>query len=98
MVSIEAAQENNAHISRDDEFRETQLLEEDIPFIQDELDNVTTIIYLMIEGIRNDPVTLEPARTDIRWLLRSKSAFKTDLLSETCSQSRRLFCDNHSKA
>jgi hypothetical protein len=44
------------------------LLEEDIPFIQDELDNVTTIIYLTIEGIRNDPVTLESALTEIRQL------------------------------
>ena len=51
---------------RDDDFRETKLVEEDIPFIQDELDNVTTIIYLTIEGIRNDPVALESARTKIR--------------------------------
>lgn len=49
----------------DDDFRETKLLEEDIPFIQDELDNVTTIIYLIIEGIRNDPVGLKSARTKI---------------------------------
>jgi len=47
---------------RDDDFRETKLLEEDIPFIQDELDNVTTIIYLVIEGVRNDPSILDPAR------------------------------------
>lgn len=50
---------------RDDDFRETKLVEEDIPFIQDELDNVTTIIYLTIEGIRNDPVALGSARTKI---------------------------------
>lgn len=49
----------------DDEFRETQLLEEDIPFIQDELDNVTTIMYLVIEGIRNDPESLKYAKTKI---------------------------------
>jgi hypothetical protein len=66
MVSWGHLLANYAHISRDDEFRETQLLEEDIPFIQDELDNVTTIIYLTIEGIRNDSVTLESARTNIR--------------------------------
>jgi hypothetical protein len=66
MVSWGYLPANYAHISRDDAFRETQLLEEDIPFIQDELDNVTTIIYLTIEGIRNDPVTLESARTNIR--------------------------------
>jgi hypothetical protein len=51
---------------RDDDFRETQLLEEDIPFIQDELDNATTIFYLMIEGVRNDPTTLEAARQSLR--------------------------------
>jgi hypothetical protein len=66
MVSWGYLLANYAHNSRDDEFRETQLLEEDIPFIQDELDNVTTIIYITIEGIRNDPVTLESARTNIR--------------------------------
>ena len=41
-------------------------MEEDIPFIQDELDNVTTIIYLTIEGVRDDPVILESARAEIR--------------------------------
>ncbi|TVY25608.1 Factor arrest protein [Lachnellula hyalina] len=46
----------------DDDFRENKLTEEDIPFIQDELDNVTTIMYLVIEGVRNDPVTLEYPR------------------------------------
>jgi hypothetical protein len=50
---------------RDDDFRESQLLEEDIPFIQDELDNVTTILYLIIEGVRNDPETLIPAKEKI---------------------------------
>ncbi|CZR60220.1 probable Protein required for hyphal anastomosis (HAM-2) [Phialocephala subalpina] len=49
----------------DEDFRETKLLEEDIPFIQDELDNVTTIIYLIIEGIRNDPVGMEVPRTKV---------------------------------
>ena len=49
----------------DDDFRDNKLLEEDIPFIQDELDNVTTIIYLIIEGIRNDPVGLELSRTKV---------------------------------
>lgn len=52
--------------SRDDDFRENKLMEEDIPFIQDELDNVTTIIYLVIEGVRNDPVTLEYPRAKLR--------------------------------
>ncbi|TVY81591.1 Factor arrest protein, partial [Lachnellula suecica] len=46
----------------DDDFRETKLLVEDIPFIQDELDNVTTIVYLVIEGVRHDPITLESPR------------------------------------
>ena len=41
-------------------------MEEDIPFIQDELDNVTTIMYLVIEGVRNDPVTLESPRGKLR--------------------------------
>jgi hypothetical protein len=47
--------------TRDDDFRETQLLEEDIPFIQDELDNVTTIMYLLIEGVRDDVGHLKSA-------------------------------------
>ena len=54
-----------AYVERDDDFRETKLLEEDIPYIQDELDNVTTIIYLIIEGVRNDPIGLELARTKL---------------------------------
>lgn len=49
----------------DDDFRETQLLEEDIPFIQDELDNVTTILYLIIEGVRNDPNSLQSVRAQL---------------------------------
>jgi trans-2-enoyl-CoA reductase len=60
-----AVARNQAYSDRDDDFRETKLLEEDIPFIQDELDNVTTIIYLLIEGIRDDPKTLDSARTEI---------------------------------
>lgn len=52
--------------SRDEEYRETQLLEEDIPFIQDELDNVTTILYILIEAVRSDPENLKTARTKIR--------------------------------
>jgi hypothetical protein len=56
---------NQAYRDRDDDFRETKLLEEDIPFIQDELDNVTTIIYLLIEGVRDDPKTLDSARKEI---------------------------------
>lgn len=51
-----------ANIHRDDEYRETKLLEEDVSYIQDELDNVTTIEYLLIEGVRNDPVTLDSPR------------------------------------
>ena len=50
---------------RDEDYRETQLTEEDIPFIQDELDNVTTTQYLIIEGVRNDPTTLESPRTKL---------------------------------
>ncbi|KAH8682794.1 pheromone-dependent cell cycle arrest protein-like protein Far11 [Tricladium varicosporioides] len=46
----------------DDDFRETKLVEDDIPFIQDELDNVTTITYLMLEGVRSDPSALESPR------------------------------------
>jgi hypothetical protein len=57
---------NLANVSRDDDFRETQLVEEDIPFIQDELDNVTTIIYLIIEGVRNIPKALGTARVKLR--------------------------------
>ena len=86
MVSFHCFLGDSAHDSRDDEFRETQLLEEDIPFIQDELDNVTTIIYLLIEGIRDDPVTLESGRTEIRQLFHSsQSHFKSNHRSETCS-------------
>ena len=51
-----------ADIRRDDD---AKLLEEDIPFIQDELDNVTTIIYLLLEGVRNDPKYLGPAKTKL---------------------------------
>lgn len=49
----------------DDEFRETKMLDEDIPHIQDELDNVTTVVYVIVEGIRNDPVGLASAREQI---------------------------------
>jgi hypothetical protein len=59
------------YVARDDEFRETQLLEEDIPFIQDELDNVTTIMYLLIEGIRNDVEYLKSAQTKMRKIFSS---------------------------
>jgi hypothetical protein len=52
-----------ADASRDDEIK---LLEEDISFIQDELDNVTTIIYLLLEGVRNDPEHLGPAKAKLR--------------------------------
>jgi hypothetical protein len=38
-------------------------MEEDIPFIQDELDNVTTILYLFIEAARTDPAGLEEVRS-----------------------------------
>jgi len=50
---------------RDDEYRETQLMEDDIPFIQDELDNVTTIFYIITEGARADPESLAPARNKL---------------------------------
>ncbi|KAG9232105.1 pheromone-dependent cell cycle arrest protein-like protein Far11 [Amylocarpus encephaloides] len=46
----------------DADCRETKLTEENIPFVQDELDNVITVEYLLIEGVRNDPVTLESPR------------------------------------
>lgn len=49
----------------DDDFRETQLPEEDIPFIQDELDNVTNIMYLIIEGVRNDREYFPSAQTKL---------------------------------
>lgn len=41
------------------------LVEEDIPFIQDELDNATTIMYLLIEGVRTDSEHLKYAREKI---------------------------------
>jgi len=50
----------SANMSRDDDFRESHLLEEDISFIQDELDNVTTLMYLVIEGVRNDETLTSP--------------------------------------
>ncbi|KAH8600939.1 hypothetical protein B0O99DRAFT_293990 [Bisporella sp. PMI_857] len=49
----------------DDEYRETVLVEEDIPFIQDELDNVTTIVYLIIEGVRKDLDSLGSVRSKL---------------------------------
>lgn len=51
---------------RDDDYRETQLVEEDIPFIQDELDNVTTIFYMVVEGARGDKKELAIVRTKLR--------------------------------
>ncbi|CAL3966151.1 unnamed protein product [Diplocarpon coronariae] len=49
----------------DDDFRETQLMDEDIPYIQDELDNATNLMYLIIEGVRNDPTGLNSAREEL---------------------------------
>jgi hypothetical protein len=46
-------------------------VEEDIPFIQDELDNVTTTLYLMIEGARYDPAGLAEAREKLRKCYRN---------------------------
>ncbi|RAL58482.1 hypothetical protein DID88_005186 [Monilinia fructigena] len=46
----------------DDEFRETKITEDDIPFVQDELDNVMTIFYLTIEGVRCHTESLDIAR------------------------------------
>ncbi|EDN93237.1 hypothetical protein SS1G_09103 [Sclerotinia sclerotiorum 1980 UF-70] len=46
----------------DDEFRETKITEDDIPFVQDELDNVMTIFYLTIEGVRCHPESLDVAK------------------------------------
>lgn len=47
----------------DGELRDPLLLDEDMPFIQDELDNVTTILYLIIEGVRTNSETLQSVRT-----------------------------------
>lgn len=41
-------------------------MDEDIPYIQDELDNVTTIMYLVIEGVRNNPIILESPKVKLR--------------------------------
>lgn len=49
----------------DDEFRETKLLDDDIPYIQDELDNVTTVIYMLVEWARNDPTGLASVREQL---------------------------------
>ena len=65
-------------LRRDDEFQDTQLLEEDIPFIQDELDNVTTILYMIIEGARHDLERLEPARQKLCKKISSKTSFTSD--------------------
>lgn len=51
---------------RDDEFRETKITEDDIPFVQDELDNVMTIFYLTIEGVRCHTESLDIARKKLR--------------------------------
>ena len=64
----------------DDEFRETKLLDEDIPYIQDELDNVTTVIYMLVEGVRNDPVGLASVREQLR-----KFYTKPQLLCANCN-------------
>lgn len=53
-----------AYPARDDDFRE-KFVDEDIPFIQDELDNVITIMYLTIEGVRNHPIYLASTRTSL---------------------------------
>ncbi|KAK2628740.1 hypothetical protein QTJ16_001843 [Diplocarpon rosae] len=44
---------------------EMLLTDEDIPFIQDELDNVTNIMYLILEGVRHDPIGLMSAREEL---------------------------------
>ena len=49
----------------DDELRDPLLLEEEMPFIQDELDNVTTILYLVIEVVRTNAETLQSVRTTL---------------------------------
>jgi hypothetical protein len=66
MVGLTIFYEDEANISRDEDFRETRLMEEDIPFIQDELDNVTTILYVLIEGARNDLSGLEMVGSKLR--------------------------------
>jgi hypothetical protein len=66
MVGMTPLRPKTANRSRDDEFRESQLLEEDIPFIQDELDNVTNILYLIIEGVRNDQESFKLAQAKLR--------------------------------
>lgn len=53
-------------------------MEEDIPFIQDELDNVTTILYIIIESVRNDPKSLATARTKLSTRSRTIAEEITD--------------------
>jgi len=66
---------------RDDEFRETQLAQEDIPYIQDELDNVTTIMYLIIEVVRKYPDVLEDVRSKLCKPLDNTSKTPTNIPS-----------------
>ena len=80
---------------RDDEFGETQLLDEDIPFIQDELDNVMTTMYLIIEGTRNEPEYLKPAKDKLGKSLWSTRFLILTIHSTIKSYSSRLFYHNH---
>jgi hypothetical protein len=50
--------QKNANNVSGEESRGAQISEDDIPLLQDELDNVTTIMYILIESARNDAVRL----------------------------------------
>ncbi|KAI9746373.1 MAG: Factor arrest protein 11 [Claussenomyces sp. TS43310] len=51
-----------------DEFRDAQIPEDEIPLMQDELDNVTTILYMVIETTRYDTAALQSTCNDLRKL------------------------------
>lgn len=58
-------------ITRGDEFRDFQIPEDDIPLMQDELDNVSTILYIIIETTRYDAPSLQPTYDAIGMALGS---------------------------
>lgn len=70
---------NALTLLRDEEFRETKLFDEDRSFYADELDNVMTIFYLIIEGTRNDPTTLVSTRSKLLALNPSLMDFMTTI-------------------
>lgn len=53
---------NGADHTRHDGYREATYTEQDISLMQDELDNVTTIIYILIESARYYPEVLSSTR------------------------------------